>query len=136
MEEYLKKDYGFLEDKNYLRTESDIEQWCRDGGSELFDVDDGEFYGGETTVNLYTQDGKFWQVDLEADCEKFHDHDDNDWFVFGSITSFKYQEIEKPEPKQRSTFSFSLRNATLDEVAKVQEFCRENNIQYSDIYQS
>jgi len=88
----------FKEDKKYLKSVEDIDQYYRDGGAEYFDI--GEDYYQDTHEETIKIDNKLYKVKVTAEINKFHDHNDNDHYCFDGIRSVEYQEIEyKPSYK-------------------------------------
>ncbi len=125
MEEYLRKDYGVVADEKLLKTVADIEPYIEDNAIELFEADGGDFMGATYTFMFFTAfDKKLWEVVAEANCEKFHDDDDNDWYKIGEVEIISTKEIPKPAPKFRSDVFLKIEGITADEIEYVQGILR------------
>ena len=127
MEEYLIKDYGVIEDLDYLTKEEDIEDYFTDEGYNMFECGQG-YYNDEITVICKIED-KFYNVTVKAGIgSERQDRGDRLYFV-DYIDSVSYEEIEKPKPKNRDSISIKI-NVTKAELNKLEDFMEESQIEY------
>lgn len=100
MEKYLTEEYNVFEDKEYLTSEDEIEDYFKDNGSNWLDC--GQGYYEDKTDLICKVGNKFYIVDISAEVigEK-QDVGDKLYFV-DYISSVEYEEIEKPKPKEKN----------------------------------
>ena len=109
LETYLKEQYDVLEDRNYLRTPEEIEEYFRQDPREFFDCGLG-YYQDEVQVLVHIAN-KFYRVTLKARIGASNaDYGDRIYFV-EKLEKVEYEEIEKPE---RKTEYYNLRVSELD----------------------
>ncbi|ATF13518.1 hypothetical protein A616_16500 [Brevibacillus brevis X23] len=127
MEAYLEEQYDVFEDENYLTQESDIVQYFTDSGREFFDCGQG-YYQDEAELICKVSD-KFYKVKIEASIvgEK-RDVGDKLYFV-DEIKSVTYEEIEKPEPKEKVSVTYQL-ELTEQQKSALENFMRQHYIEY------
>lgn len=106
MEEYLEKEYGVIEDSNWLKCEEQIESHFKDDSYDLFDCGQG-YYQDEAYV-ICKIGLKFYGVTIKAEVwgEK-QDRGDKLYHV-ESIENVSWVEIDKPEPKDKVSFTYSF----------------------------
>jgi hypothetical protein len=131
MEKYLKEEYNVYESED-LTKEEEIKDYFDDIGSEFLDCGQG-YYQDE--ADLICKIGeKFYNVEIKAEIfSSKQDYGDRLYWV-DNITSVKYKEIPKPQPKERinATYTFNL---NIDQKQTLDYFLKQNNIDYqSSVY--
>ena len=124
-EEYLKTEYGVIQDERWLYSEEQIEAYFSDDCSDYFDCGQGYY---EDRADVIIKIGKkFYSVHLKADiCSAKQDYGDRLYWVEG-LVSVSWEEIEKPKKKARVELILAL-DVNMYELEDVLSFIKRNNI--------
>lgn len=125
MEQYLIDEYSVVEDENWLTDESQIEEYFRDSGSEYLDCGQG-YYQDEAEVICKIGD-KFYEVKLEAEILGAKQDIGDKLYWVENIRLVTYQEIEKPQPKEKSIYEYRLA-LTKEQAYKLEKYLKDNKI--------
>lgn len=129
MEKYLIEQYGVIEDKNWLKDVSDIEDYFHDAA--IGEMDCGQGYYQDKAEFICKIGDKFYAVDVFAEIGSAkQDMGDRLYWVEG-INKVTYCEIEKPEPKPEEKVMFEM-NLTKDKHKKLADFLHENGVSYEE----
>lgn len=106
MEPYLEKDYGVIQDTEYLKCEEQIKPYFAEDAREHFDC--GQGYFQDEAIIIAKIGRKFYEVKITADiCSAKQDVGDRLYWVEG-IEKVEWKEIPKPEPKQYQVYDYSF----------------------------
>ena len=126
MEKYLITDYKMIENIEYLKTEKDIEDYFKNCYGDYLPCGQG-YYTDKAKVYCKI-DEKYYLVYINGDvCSSRQEYGDNLYWI--ESIDIDYEEIEKPIPKIRNKYSFSM-NLLEKEFNKVCELLDKNNIEY------
>lgn len=127
MEQYLKNEYNVFEDEKYLTNENQIEDYFKDNGREWLDC--GQGYATSEVTILCKINEKFYKVKIIAEIgSEWQDRGDKLYFV-DYISSVKYEETEKPKPKDRTDILYKL-NITKEQQGLLEKYMNEIHINY------
>ena len=129
MEQYLVEDYGVIEDKRYLISEDQIEDYFRDEAYDLFDCGQG-YYQDEASAICCIGD-KFYEVIIKAEIESSKQDRGDRLYWVEYVESVTYKEIEKPQPKTRNMIIYQVW-VTKEEKNILEGFLGENCISYQE----
>ncbi|MEK5036250.1 hypothetical protein MKY96_32895 [Paenibacillus sp. FSL R7-0302] len=93
MEQYLKDQYGVIEDENYLQNEADIVSFFSDG-HEYFET--GQGYYEEEVTKICKIGDKFYEVDMLAEIGSAKQDRGDRLYWVEHIKKVDYCEITKP----------------------------------------
>jgi len=106
MEDYLVKDYGVISNEKWLKDETQIEDFFRDVAYDYLDCGQG-YYEDEATL-LAMVGEKFYEVKITAEIgSSKQDRGDRLYFV-EDIESVTWKEVDKPLPKDKSEYTYTL----------------------------
>lgn len=127
MEKYLKEEYNVIEDERFLTSESEIEDYFKDVGTDYLDCGQG-YYQDEAEVICKVLD-KFYKVKIKASIDSAkQDYGDRLYWI-DKITSVIYEEIEKPQPKKRVSVTYNL-NINEEQKTALEYFMKQNYIEF------
>jgi hypothetical protein len=106
MEKYLKDEYDVFEDEKYLTKEEQIEDYFKDCGQEWLEC--GQGYAQDEATILCKIADKFYEVKIEAELGSSKQEYGDRLYWIDEITSVDYEEITKPEPKEKFVCKYSL----------------------------
>jgi hypothetical protein len=130
MENYLKTEYGFIDESSWLKTEEDIVKDYTENGHEHFDCGQG-YHDEEVTIKVLIGNGKYYEVYMEADeVERTWMDRGDKMHNIESIHNVTFKEVEKPEPKERGVYELLMTNMTEDQYLAVKAFA--DKIQEND----
>ena len=132
-EAYLIKDYNAVENKKYLRSPLQIEDYFKeyDDSSEYFEC--GQGYAQEEAELLVKIGNKFYNVKLHAGiCSAKQDRGDRLYWV-ENIRKVEYAEVDKPLPKQRTQRTVILSEVSDEDMEGLMEYLRENNLKAKEV---
>jgi hypothetical protein len=131
MEKYLKEEYNVYESE-YLTKEEEIEEYFENNGSDFFECGQG-FYQDEAEFICKVGD-KFYNVEIRAEVLSEKQNVGDRLYWVDNITSVEYEEIPKPQPKERINVTYTL-ELTRDQKIALEHFFKKNNIDYqSSLY--
>lgn len=128
LEDYLVKDYGFVEFEK-LKHHTQIGRFVERKYFDDFFEDSEDGYIDELTVKLKIGN-KYYDLKLEAEFWKEETNSGAEIYVFQDIMDFSYTEIEKPLPLSRKDAVIELLNITDRQLEAIKEYLTENNISY------
>ncbi|WP_311078115.1 hypothetical protein [Paenibacillus polymyxa] len=126
MEQYLIDDYGVIEDEIYLTKESDIVDHFKDIGRDYLDCGQG-YYEDEASLICKVAD-RFYCVTIHADISSAKQDIGDRLCWVDEISSVKYEEIDKPLPKEKTLENYSLM-LTEDQKRSIEHFINEYKIE-------
>lgn len=127
MEQYLKDEYDVYEDENWLKNENQIEDYFKDNGRDWLECGQG-YYQDEADILCKIED-KFYKVHINAEVLSARQDRGEDLFWVESITSVKYKEVKKPNPKEKMDIKYEL-NLTKDQKEDLEKCMDKLKIKY------
>jgi hypothetical protein len=128
MEDYLKEDYGVIEDE-YLTDETKIVSFFKDYAYEDFDCGQG-YYQEENTYTCKIDD-KFYQVYVLAEIGSSKQDRGERLYWVEDIKKVEYREIPKPTPKRRVEISLMI-TTTKEKYYSLKEFMESHEITFKE----
>jgi hypothetical protein len=126
MEKYLKDEYNVFEDEKYLTKEEEIEDYFKDCGAEFMDC--GQGYSQDEVTLICKITDKFYKVELKAELGSAKQDVGDRLYWIDEITSVNYEEIPKPEPKEKFVCKYSL-VLTKEQQYALEEYMKKLNIE-------
>src|SRR5690625_2729113 len=127
MEKYLIEQYGVIEDKNWLKDVSDIEDYFHDAAIDEMDCGQG-YYQDEAEFICKIGD-KFYAVDVFAEIGSAKQDVGDRLYWIESIEKVVYREIDKPEPIARDSVKYFV-EVTAQQMNELEEFMEDNHITF------
>ena len=123
-EDYLIDQYKVVENKEWLKTPLQIEDYFLDCGTEYFEC--GQGFAQDEAYLIVKIGSKFYNVRIKAQIESSkQDFGDRLYWVEG-FESISHSEIPKPQPKPVQSFIFNV-NAIDEKLQRLKTFLTENN---------
>jgi hypothetical protein len=123
MESYLEKDYGVIQDVEFLKSEEQIEGYFNDDYGDLFDC--GQGYSQDKAKVIVKIANKFYEVTIFAEIGSAKQDRGDRLYWVESIKKVRWKEIPKPEPKEYTVYNYSfLINPDQKKILDI--FLREN----------
>jgi len=126
MEEYLKEQYGVIEDK-YLNDESEIVDYFKDCGRDYLECGQGEYQDQASLICKISD--KFYKVNIKAEIASARQDVGDRLYWVDYISEVTYKEISKPTPKDILKVSYRL-NITEDKQFMLEHYMRVNGIEF------
>lgn len=123
MEDYLKNDYGVIQDRNYLKCEEQIEPYFKDNYSDHFDC--GQGYAQDEAIAIIKIAQKYYSVKTTAEIESAKQDRGDRLYWVEKIASITWEELPKPLPKETEQFTYTF-TLNKDKRAHLEEFLKEH----------
>ena len=127
MEKYLKDEYNVFEDEKYLTKEEDIEDYFKDCGQEWLEC--GQGYAQDEAEILCKIRDKFYKVEIKAELGSSKQEYGDRLYWIDEISSVDYEEISKPEPKEKYVCKYSL-VLTEDQKRALENYMEQLHIEF------
>lgn len=127
MEKYLKDEYNVFEDEKYLTKDEDIEDYFKDCGQEWLEC--GQGYAQDETEILCKIGDKFYKVEIKAELGSSKQEYGDRLYWIDEISSVDYEEISKPEPKEKYVCKYSL-VLTEDQKRALENYMEQLHIEF------
>lgn len=127
MEKYLKDEYNVFEDEKYLTKEEQIEDYFKDCGQEWLEC--GQGYAQDKAEILCKIGNKFFKVELKAELGSAKQEYGDRLYWIDEISSVDYEEITKPEPKEKFVCKYSL-VLTKEQKCALENYMNQLHIEY------
>jgi hypothetical protein len=127
MEKYLKDEYNVFEDEKYLTKEEQIEDYFKDCGQEWLEC--GQGYAQDEAEILCKIGDKFYKVEIKAELGSAKQEYGDRLYWINEISSVDYEEISKPEPKEKYVCKYSL-VLTEDQKCALENYMEQLHIEF------
>lgn len=127
MEKYLKDEYNVFEDEKYLTKEEQIEDYFKDCGQEWLEC--GQGYAQDEAEILCKIGDKFYKVEIKAELGSAKQEYGDRLYWIDEISSVDYEEISKPEPKEKYVCKYSL-VLTEDQKRTLENYMEQLHIEF------
>jgi len=127
MEKYLKDEYDVFEDEKYLTKEEEIKEYFEDCGSDFMEC--GQGYAQDEADVICKIGNKFYKVEIKAELGSSKQEYGDRLYWIDEITSVEYEEIPKPQPKEKFVCKYSL-VLTKEQQYTLEEYMKKLNIEF------
>jgi hypothetical protein len=128
-EPYLKEEYGVYEDRVYLQSPLQIEQYFLDNGADHLKC--GQGYAEFDTDVLVKIGDRFYKVHIEAEIGSAKQDRGDRLYWVENVRHVTYEEVPKPCPKAREDKTYNLKNLSVDDISAIDSLLKSRGIENS-----
>lgn len=126
-EPYLKEEYGVYEDKVYLQSPLQIEQYFIESGADHLEC--GQGYAEAEKDILVKIGGRFYEVHIEAQIESSKQDRGDRLYWVKKISYVTYEEVPKPSPKAREDKTYNLKQLSAEDIVAIGSLLKSRGIE-------
>lgn len=130
MDNYLIEQYGVIEDKKWLTSVDDIEDYFSDIARDYMECGQGYY---QNFADFICKIGdKFYDVNVFAEIGSAKQDVGDRLYWIENIEKITYHEIEKPAPKPVTSISYNV-TVTASQMAEIDGYLETNNITFEKV---